>query len=91
MEITEEDIEFEWKCWGNTKPWYCPKCNALLATDMYKFCDGTDPELPNEEWVPHEKIIASSPVNFFEFQRIQRRWEAERAVTESEAKENSDT
>jgi len=90
MKLTEEDLKFEWECWGNNKPWYCVKCNTLLAADAYSFCDGSDPDLPKENWNPHEKILASAPVTFDEFVEIQRKWESER-VDGSEEPDNEES
>lgn len=83
MKLTDEDLKFEWECWGNSKPWYCPRCNTLLASDAYSSCDGTDPELPEEAWNPHKKILASKPVTFEEFCEIQQKWEKERTPDET--------
>lgn len=77
MKLTEEDLKFEWESWGNTKPWYCPKCNSLLAPDAYKFCDGDDPDLPEEQRMPHEKVEATPSISFDEFVQIQAKWEDE--------------
>jgi len=82
MKFTDEDIEFEWNTWGNTKPWHCPKCDSLLAPDAYTECDGTDPDLPEEEQKPHPKILASPSISFEEFYNIQKRWDDKREEQE---------
>jgi len=84
MEPTEEDLKFDWECWGDTKPWYCPKCNTLLASDAYPFCDGTDLEISEEDWTPHDKIFASNPVTFEEFCSIQKKWNRQRVNSRNE-------
>lgn len=92
MELTEEDFQFDWDCWGDTKPWYCHKCDSLLASDQYKECDGTDPGIPKDQWNPHPVVAATSPVDFEQFCNIQRRWEKQNSpsVEEPEKQENEE-
>jgi len=73
MVTTEQDIKFIWDTWGDTKPWYCPKCDSLLAPDVYSSCDGTDEEIPKNLWKPHENVFMESSVTFEQFSEITKR------------------
>ena len=70
MFLTEEDIKFEWNCWGDTKPWFCNVCQTFLAPDAYVECDGTDMGTPKENWQPHEPVPASSSLDYNEYRLI---------------------
>jgi len=68
--LTEEDIQFSWNTWGETKPWYCHECDTFLAADVYFSCDGTDAEMPKNLWKPHKVVPAQKVVTFDQFKEI---------------------
>ena len=76
MSLSKEEIKIEWEMW-EVKPWHCPKCNMLLSTELYSECDGTDPEIPEDCWTPHEKIITTESVSYEKFSEILIGWNKE--------------
>jgi hypothetical protein len=74
MKISKEELKEEWESWAGQKPWYCPKCNMLLSGNEYSECDGTDPDLPEEDWSPHETTKATASVSFSQFSEIVTKW-----------------
>jgi len=72
--LTEKDLEYEWGLWGETKPWQCSKCKNLLATKVYKSCNGSDENMPKDDWTPHETVLATKELSFAEFSVIVKKW-----------------
>lgn len=83
MLLTEEDLKLDWDSWGSNKPWYCPLCDTLLASDYYYECDGTDPTVSEVYWTKHKKFKRTEPVTFDQFCKIVKAWENKKEEEEN--------